>query len=350
VLKRRGLVTAAIVVAALLSGLGTETDLVAAAASSKAATLAQNSDLYIYDTTGTQLLGRAHYVVTQHDDVVTIEGRNEFIDGQHDVEHDTLKAADGELPRMLTYEHSFFDAHGAALIVANADAVTGKTSCAKYEDGKGTIQTAVLQFPPDTYAGAGVLVPIANQFRRGAATDLDIHVFDCAHGPRILTLHVDLARAPWSFRPHDGELAKADAQPVFGWFNVFLKPFVPTIRMWFDPLRDFAFVGGMLSRYYRGPEVLLVSMRPAVKPQPVFERPEQPAFTAPHDSAVPAPSSSAVTSAATPAPPASAAQPVATANATAQPSSAAAATTPSSVPTSAPEHTGAAPAGTPVVR
>jgi hypothetical protein len=66
-------------------------------------------------------------------------------------------------------------------------------------------------------------------------------------------------------------LAKADAHPVFGWFNIFLKPFVPTIRMWFDPLRDYAFVGGMLSRYYRGPEVLLVSIRPAVKAPPAFE-------------------------------------------------------------------------------
>jgi hypothetical protein len=80
---------------------------------------------------------------------------------------------------------------------------------------------------------------------------------------------------------------------VFGWFNVFLKPFVPTIRMWFDPLRDYAFVGGMLSRYYRGPEVLLVSVRPAVKAPPAFERPEPPAFTAPNDSATPAPPSSA---------------------------------------------------------
>jgi hypothetical protein len=116
-------------------------------------------------------------------------------------------------------------------------------------------------------------------------------------------------------------LAKADAHPVFGWFNVFLKPFVPTIRMWFDPLRDYAFVGGMLSRYYRGPEVLLVSMRPAVKPQPVFERPEPPAFTAPDDSATPAP-----------------------------PSSAAAPATPSSADGSAPKQSDTAPAGTPGVR
>lgn len=319
-LKTREMIAAAMVGAALLSGLRVGTDPAAAAAPAKAGAIAQNSDLYIYDPTGTTLLGRAHYTVTQHDNLVTIEGRNEFIDGQRDIEHDTLRTAEGELPRLLTYEHNFFDAHGAAQLTANADAVTGKTSCAKYENGKGTIETAVLEFPPDTYAGAGVLVPVADQFRRGA-TDLDIHVFDCALGPRILTLHADLARAPWSFRPHDGELAKADAHPVFGWFNVFLKPFVPTIRMWFDPLRDYAFVGGMLSRYYRGPEVLLVSMRPAAKPQPVFERPEPPAFTAPHQSATPAP-----------------------------PSSAAAAATPSSAAGPAPEHSDTAPAGTPDAR
>ncbi len=295
-LKKRGLVAPAIVAVMLLSGSGAGTDLAAAAAYSSDRTITQNSDLYIYDSTGTSLLGRAHYAVTQHDHVVTIEGRSDFIDGQRDIEHDTLKATDGELPRMLTYEHDFFDSHGAPLITASADAVTGKGSCAKYDNGKSTIETDDLQFPPDTYAVAGVLVPVADQLRRGA-TDLDIHVFDCALGPRILTLHADLARAPWSFRPHDGELAKADARPVFGWFNIFLKPFVPTIRMWFDPLRDYAFVGGMLSRYYRGPEVLLVSMRPAVKTPPVFERPEPPALVAPHDSATPAQSSAAATSA-----------------------------------------------------
>ena len=259
----------------LLSGHHPGTDPALATATAATGLITQDTDLYIYEPTGTRLLGRAHYTVTQHDGIVTIEGRNEFIDGERDIEHDTLKTDRGEIPRMITYEHSFFDAHGAPQIIAKADAVTGKTSCATYEDGKGTIETAVLQFPPDTYAGAGVLVPVANRFRRGEATDLDIHVFDCAHGPRILTLHVDLTRAPWSFLPHDGQLAKADAQPVFGWFNIFLKPFVPTIRMWFDPLRDFAFVGGTLSRYYRGPELLLVSMAPQVKP-PEFELPAPP--------------------------------------------------------------------------
>jgi hypothetical protein len=306
VLNKRGLVVAAIVAAALLSGPGTRTDPAAAVAPPKPGkVVVQRSDLLIYDPTGSTLLGRARYTITQRGDVVTIEGRNEFVDGERDIEHETLKTTDGEIPHLLSYEHSYYDAHGAPQRVATADAVTGKTSCAKYVNGNGTIQTAVLQFSPDTYAGASVLVPIADRLRRGEASDLDIHVFDCAMGPRILSLHADLERSPWSFRPHDGKLAKADAHPVFGWFNIFLKPFVPTIRLWFDPLRDFAFVGGMLSRYYRGPEVLLVSMAPSLKAPPEFEPAEPPAFTAPHDSAPPAQSSSAET----PASPTAAAQP-----------------------------------------
>jgi hypothetical protein len=302
VLKKRGSAAAVIIAVALLSGRHPGTSPTASAATAAGGSITQDTNLYIYDPTGTRLLGRALYVVTQHDDVITIEGRNDFLNGERDVEHDTLKVTEGELPRLLTYEHSFFDAHGAPQIIAKADAITGKTSCAKYEDGEGTLETALLQFPPDTYAGAAVLVPVADQLRRGEATDLDLHVFDCAHGPRILTLHVDLARAPWRYLPHEGELAKADAHPVFGWLTVFLKPFVPTIRLWFDPLRDFAFVGGVLSRYYRGPEVLLVRVAPRVRPPPVLEPVAPPELTAPHG--VPAPPSSrpvsAAVSAATP--------------------------------------------------
>lgn len=324
-MKKRGLIAPALVAAVLLLGSGAD----AAAAPAQAGPITQNTDLLIYDPSGARLLGRAHYAVTAHDGTVTIEGRNAYIDGEYDVEHDTLKTADGGPARMVTYEHSFFDAQGAPQIVARANALSGESSCAKYENGKGTIQTAVLEFPPDTYAGAGVLVPIADQLRRGDNPDLDVHVFDCAAGPRILTLHADLARALWRFRPHDGELAKAEAHPVFGWFNIFLKPFEPTIRLWFDPLRDFAFVGGMLSRYYRGPEVLMVSAAPAVKPEPRFVRPELPALTAPHDSAPPTQSSSA----------ASALQSAPSASATA---------TPSGALTSAPERI--APAEAPPAR
>ena len=268
-----------------------------AASPSPAGPLAQNVDLLIYDPSGAKLLGRAHYTVAQHDESVTIDGHNTYLDGEYDVEHDTLRSINGGSPRMLTYEHNFFDGRGVPQIASRADMVSGSSSCAVYKNGKGEIKTADLEFPPDTYAGAGVLVPIAYQLRRGLTNDVDIHFFDCADGPRVLTLHADLARASWPARPHDGELAKADASPVFGWFNVFLKPFVPKTRLWFDPLRNFAFVGGTLSRYYRGPEVLLVGVAPPAV-EPGFERPRPPVIAAPptlspQGSTAPAASSSA---------------------------------------------------------
>ena len=273
-------VTLLTAVAALSIWMASSAGAHAAAAPSVPGVLAQNTDLLIYDPSGSRLLGRAHYTVTQHDESVTIDGHNTYIDGQYDMERDTLRSINGGLPRMLTYEHNFFDAHGAPQIAARADMVSGNTSCAVYENGRGKIETAYLEFPPDTYAGAGVLVPISDRLRRGITNDLDIHIFDCAAGPRVLTLHADLARALWHIRPHDGELAKADAWPVFGWLNVFLKPFVPKTRLWFDPLRDFAFVGGTLSRYYRGPEVLLVGVRPP-SAEPQFERPHPPSLSSP---------------------------------------------------------------------
>jgi hypothetical protein len=283
--------------AALLAGLiifaapcATPPLSIAATTPGRSASLAENTDFLIYNPSGTTLLGRAHYVITQRGGSVTIDGRNSFLDGEYDVEHELLKSVAGGLPRLFTYEHSFFDAQGKPQIIARADVPGGKGSCASYHGGKGTTETADLQFPPDTYAGAAVLVPIAEQLRR-AKEGLDISVFDCAAGPRLLTLHADLTRSPWRFLPHQGDLAKADARPVFGWFNVFLKPFVPQIRLWFDPLRDYQFVGGTLSRYYRGPEVLLVSIPAPITKPPAFERVKPPVLTMPRDAAPAVPAS-----------------------------------------------------------
>src|SRR5690242_1672572 len=153
--KKRALVdaAAAMLAVALLLGVCPGTNVAGAAAVAKAGPLTQSTELDIYDPSGATLLGKAYYTVVQRGGLVTIEGRNDFIDGERDVEHDTLRSVDGGLPRMVTYEHDFFDAHGAPQIAAKADAVTGRTSCAKYEDGTGTIQTDTLEFPLDTYAG-----------------------------------------------------------------------------------------------------------------------------------------------------------------------------------------------------
>lgn len=223
----------------------------------------QAFDLRIYDSTGVQMLGRAHYTLRQSGGAMSIDGRNDFLDGQYDIERDVLRNPEAGAPRrLLSYEHDFFDAHGASKIVARANTATGKATCLWFENSRASVGAVAMQFPPDTYAGASVLVPIAEALRQGVSSQLEFHVFDCASNPRILTLRVDLERSTWPSRPLDGQLVKAEARPIFGWFDLLLKPFIPIVRLWFEPEHDYAFVGGMLARYYRGPEVLMVSTAP----------------------------------------------------------------------------------------
>jgi hypothetical protein len=222
-------------------------------------------DLLIYDSSGTQLLGHAHYTLEQRGERLMISGRNHFLDGQYDIERDILSNPAPLGPqRLLSYEHDFFDAHGASTIVARANTMTGKATCYWSDKGRPSVSALTMEFPSDTYAGASVLVPIADALRQGVASQLEFHVFDCASNPRILTLRVDLERSSWPNRPLDGQLVKAEARPVFGWLDLLLKPFIPVVRLWFEPERNYSFVGGMLARYYRGPELLLVSTAPPV--------------------------------------------------------------------------------------
>ncbi len=231
---------------------------------------AQNLDFLIYDPSNTTLVGRGHYTVAVTRDVVTIDGRSDFLDGEHDAESERLRAT-GADPQLVSYEHSFFDAQGAPQRVARLDAPSARATCVSYSGGQSRLVSKVLRIPANTYAGASVLIPIADQLKRNSSGELDFHVFDCASGPRVFALRVDLQQASWSYLPHDGGLVKADARPVFGWFDVFLKPFVPETRLWFDPRHDFGFMGGMLARYYRGPEVMLVRIPPTLAAPPLSD-------------------------------------------------------------------------------
>jgi hypothetical protein len=219
----------------------------------------QSLDFLIYNPSNMKLIGRGHYTVAVTRDSVAIEGDNHYFDGEYDVEHERLRAT-GTDPVLVSYEHSFFDTHGAPQRIARADPMAGQASCTSYPGGEGSVASKVLQFPADTYAGASVLVPIADQLKLklSPSGNLHFHVFDCASGPRIFSLRVDMRQALWNYLPRDNDLVKANARPVFGWFDVFLKPFVPETQFWFDPRQNFGFMGGMLSRYYRGPEVMLV--------------------------------------------------------------------------------------------
>ncbi|HZO80592.1 MAG TPA: hypothetical protein VFB33_02775 [Candidatus Binataceae bacterium] len=261
---------AAAALAAVLAGMaGAAAWAAAAPAPAAKASESQELDFLIYKPSSTVLIGRGHYAVAVHGEEVAIDGRSDFFDGEYDVESERLRASAGGDPRLVRYEHSFFGPHGAPQRVARVDAPSGRATCVTYSGTQGSTSSKVLELPADTYAGASVLVPIADELKRGASRDLGFHVFDCASGPRIFSLHVDMQQGLWSYLPQDGALVRADARPVFGWFDVFLKPFVPEVRLWFDPRRNFGFMGGLLARYYRGPEVMLVRIpAPLVVPPP----------------------------------------------------------------------------------
>lgn len=225
-------------------------------------------DFFIYDPSNTKLIGRGHYTVAVTGDSVAIDGRNNYFDGEYDVERERLRGS-GVAPQLVSYEHSFFGADGAPQRIARADATAGQASCTTYQGAESTVSRKALQFPADTYAGASVLMPISNHLKRDPSGGLSFHVFDCASGPRIFSLRVAMRQAPWNYLPRATDLIKADARPVFGWFDVFLKPFVPETRFWFDPAQNLGFMGGMLSRYYRGPEVMLVRIPAPLRVPPL---------------------------------------------------------------------------------
>ncbi len=51
-------------------------------------------------------------------------------------------------------------------------------------------------------------------------------------------------------------------RPDFGWINVIIAPFVPKLHAWFDPAKEWAFVGDEAARYYQGTKIMLVKAQP----------------------------------------------------------------------------------------
>jgi hypothetical protein len=61
---------------------------------------------------------------------------------------------------------------------------------------------------------------------------------------------------------YPGDLTKAEMEADFGWFDIFVSPFLPKMYAWFDSGDNWKFVGGLIDRYYKGPRVLMVRVWP----------------------------------------------------------------------------------------
>jgi hypothetical protein len=216
------------------------------------------SDFNIMDADGTQVIGHGHYEVTPDGKGYEIAfGEDRFNDGEYDIERDKLELhGDDQVPRMITFEHTFFNPNGTLQRVNRANFQTGTTSCIQYENGQPVVHSTVLQFPPDTFAGSAIVIPLKGYLLQGNRSEIVLRDFHCIPGPEILKVKA-YPQPPSKWTHFPGEVVRVDIKPDFGWLNFVVALFVPEIRAWFSPSDDWRFVGGNFTRFYKGPEILL---------------------------------------------------------------------------------------------
>jgi hypothetical protein len=208
---------------------------------------------------GSRVIGSAHFEAEEGaKENLVIRGTYNFANGEYDIDEvwlDTRPTV--PLPVLLRYRHSFFHADGSLDRASEADSTTGRASCSTYVNGKPQTVSEKLSFPADTYAGPAILLPIQDFLRRGSAGSAGFHDFHCAPGPKIYAISISV-QPPGRWELYPGESLELDIQPDFGEFNIFVAPFVPKVRLWFDPARHFELVGAETARYYRGLPFIMV--------------------------------------------------------------------------------------------
>jgi len=216
------------------------------------------SDFNIVNADGTQVIGHGHYEITPDSNgYATAFGEDRFNNGEYDIERDKLELrGDDQVPRMVTFEHTFYEANGTLQRVNRANLEAGSASCIQYESGQPVVHSATVQFPPDTFAGAAIVIPLKLDLLSGRANGIVLHDFNCIPGPEILKVKAyPQPPSQWALFP--GELVRVDIKADFGWLNFVTALFVPQIHAWFSPSNDWRFVGGKFTRFYKGPEIIL---------------------------------------------------------------------------------------------
>jgi hypothetical protein len=216
------------------------------------------ADFNILSANGSRVIGHGHYEVTTDGVGFAIAyGEDRYVDGEYDVERDRLQIGRGnQVPRMVTFEHTFFRADGSIQRLGKADFHTGHASCVQYDNGKATVKSATLSFPPDTYSGAVIAIPLQHYLAAAARGPITLHAFNCIPGPAIVEVQA-YAEPPSTWSHYPGRVVDVDIKPNFGWINGLVSRFVPDIHVWFKPSENWHFVGGQFTRFFRGPEIIL---------------------------------------------------------------------------------------------
>ena len=205
-------------------------------------------------------IGRGRYRIESTREGATLRGENNYYDDQSDVETAELQlGAGGEPPRLVEFDHTFFNADGSIQRRAHLDLKSGAATCIDNSGAQKSEQAKLLSIPDNTWAGASIAIPIQDLLRaRDKRLARPIHVFNCAPGPKIfaISVKIDPAKAVWA--PYGAVAIRVEVRPDFGWLNIIAAALAPRIHAWFDPNDGFTFVGDEATRYYKGPRIMLV--------------------------------------------------------------------------------------------
>ena len=216
----------------------------------------QEINFTILDPGDHHLMGHARYRSEHRNGYTILIGKNEYKDGEHDVEREELAFKSGELPTMLKFDHDFFNPDGSRKLVARADPRSGEAACINYQSGQKHEVSKKLSFPPDTYVGAAAVVLMETAFRKGR-DQVDFHTFDCTPGPSIIAVTAHRGEEDEQWERYPKPLVRVKLTAKLGWLD-FIGNLLPHRNAWFDP-RDWQYVGGTIQRYLAtGPQVVLV--------------------------------------------------------------------------------------------
>jgi hypothetical protein len=213
-------------------------------------------DYSIMSADGRVTLGHGRYSIDREKDSIVLHGESHYSTGEYDLETDVLSPGlTGGLPALQKFDHLFYSAQGTLTRASHADLASGFASC--MDTAAQLEQSQALDFPANTWAGASVLIPIQHFLQEGGEEPLAMKVFNCTSQPAIYSVMVSQSSQSSSW-PYSGNKVEVNVKPHFGWYDMFIAPFVPKLHAWFDPANGWGFEGVAIARYYKGPQVLLV--------------------------------------------------------------------------------------------
>jgi hypothetical protein len=223
------------------------------------ATGQQAIEFTIYKPGTNEVMGHAKYSVKTQGEYEIVTGDYRYVTGSYDIEHDKLAVSPkARMLALIKYDHTFYRPDGSSDHATTADLQSGVASCMWDTSGKANTETKTLPFPSDTYAGASVILALQS-YLADANDVIEFHAFNCVPGPKIFAVKASpRGMTPWQY--HAGPVMQVDAKPDFGWLNLVIAPFVPDLHLWFEPGQDWEFDGAQFTRYYKGPELVLVRM------------------------------------------------------------------------------------------